>query len=137
MAQKISGGCACGAIRYEVSADPVAMLNCHCRDCQRGTGSAYAAVMVVPAAAVRMQGEPRYHRQVGDAGKAVERGFCAMCGSPVAVRLERMPDILGLQAASLDDPSQYKPAMDIFTSSAQPWDHMLPHTKKLTQGMMP
>jgi hypothetical protein len=45
MAQKISGGCACGAIHYECNADPVVMLNCHCRDCQRASGSAYAAVV--------------------------------------------------------------------------------------------
>ena len=43
--------------------------------------------------------------------------------------------MLGLQAGSLDDPSIYKPAMDIFTASAQPWDHMAPDTQKLPQGL--
>jgi len=47
MAQKLSGGCACGAIHYECSADPLRMLNCHCRDCQQASGSAYAAIVVV------------------------------------------------------------------------------------------
>ena len=47
MAQKISGGCACGAIHYECNADAVVMLNCHCRDCQRASGSAYAAVVAI------------------------------------------------------------------------------------------
>src|ERR1700730_13605713 len=56
MAQKISGGCACGAIHYECNADPVVMLNCHCRDCQRASGSAYAAVVAVPKSAVQMRG---------------------------------------------------------------------------------
>ena len=69
MAQKISGGCACGAIHYECNADPVVMLNCHCRDCQRASGSAYAAVVVVPKNAVQMRGEPRYYKVVGKAGK--------------------------------------------------------------------
>src|SRR4029077_6281528 len=49
MAQKLSGGCACGAIHYECSADPVRMLNCHCRDCQQASGSAYAAIVIVKA----------------------------------------------------------------------------------------
>ena len=96
MAQKISGGCACGAIHYECSADPIVMLNCHCRDCQRASGSAYAPVLVVPKSAVQMRGEPRYYEVVGKAGKAIERGFCPTCGSQVAVKLERLPDFLGV-----------------------------------------
>src|SRR5262249_35144416 len=58
MARKLSGGCACGAIHYECNVDPVIMLNCHCRDCQRASGSAYAAVVAVPKAAVQMRGAP-------------------------------------------------------------------------------
>ena len=135
MAQKISGGCACGAIHYECNADPVVMLNCHCRDCQRASGSAYAPVLVVPKSAVQMHGEPRYYEVVGKAGKAIERGFCPTCGSQVAVKLERLPDFLGLQAGSLEDPSIYRPKMDVFTSSAQPWDHMNPNIQKHTEGL--
>jgi hypothetical protein len=53
MSQTVAGGCACGAIRYETDATPVVMLNCHCRDCQRASGSGYAAHLVVPKATVR------------------------------------------------------------------------------------
>jgi hypothetical protein len=134
MAQKMSGGCACGAIRYECNFDPVKMLNCHCRDCQRATGSAYAAIAIVPKVAVQMRGEPRYFKIVGNAGMAVERGFCDICGSQLTLKLDRLPDILGLQAGTLDDPSVYRPTMDVFTSSAQPWDRMDPHTLKYAQG---
>jgi len=135
MGEKLSGGCTCGAVRYEVEAEPVVMLNCHCRDCQRATGSAYAAIVVVPKRAVRMEGGLRFHKAVGDSGKTVERGFCPACGSPVATKLEKIPDILGLQAGSLDDPSLHRPAMDLFTASAQPWDQMSPETRKLPQGI--
>ena len=134
MAQKLSGGCACGAIRYECNVDPAIMLNCHCRDCQRASGSAYAAIVAVPKAAVQIRGEPRYHGIVGEAGKLVERGFCPTCGSQVTMKLGRLPDLLGLQAASLDDPSVYRPAMDAFVSSAQPWDHMDSSIQKHMQG---
>lgn len=134
MTQKLSGGCACGAIHYDCNADPVIMFNCHCRDCQRASGSAHAAIVVVPKAAVQMRGEPRYHKIVGGAGKAIERGFCPACGSHVADILERLPNILALQAGSLDDPSMYQPRMDVFTSSAQPWDHMDPKVQKHTHA---
>jgi hypothetical protein len=132
---KISGGCACRAIRYQTDADPVVMVNCHCRDCQRSVGTAYAAVMAVPAPALSLVGEPRYFRTVGDAGQAVQRGFCATCGSPVTVKLERLPDIIGLHAGSLDDPRLYKPAMDIFTESAHLWDQLSAGTEKKPRGM--
>ena len=134
MAQKLSGGCACGAIHYECNVDPVIMLNCHCRDCQQASGSAYAAIVAVPKTAVQMRGEPRYYRIVGKAGKAVERGFCQTCGSQVTMKLERLPDVLGLQAGSLDDPSIYRPMMDVFTSSAQPWDLLDAKVQKHTHG---
>jgi len=53
MGRKLSGGCACGAIRYETDADPVVMLNCHCSDCRKASGSAYAAIVVVPKTAYK------------------------------------------------------------------------------------
>jgi hypothetical protein len=84
--------------------------------------------------AVQMRGEPRYHKIVGGAGKAMERGFCPTCGSHVTDKLERLPNILALQAGSLDDPSMYRPMTDVFTSSAQPWDHMDPKVQKHTHA---
>jgi hypothetical protein len=134
MPQILSGGCACGDIHYECNADPVLMLNCHCRDCQQASGSAYAAIVAVPNAAVQIRGELRYHKIVGQVGQAIERGFCPSCGCQVTVKLERLPDVLGLQAGSLDDPAAYRPMMDVFTSSAQPWDHMDPKVLKHTHG---
>ena len=132
--KKITGGCACGAVRYEVDADPVVMLNCHCRDCQRATGSAYAPVFVVPRNSLQMTGELRYYRIVGESGSAIERGFCPNCGSRVSGNLERLPEIVGLLAGSLDDPSLHRPSMDIYTASAHPWDHMSPDSRKFPKN---
>jgi hypothetical protein len=133
MGQKLSGGCLCGAIRYKTDADPVVMVNCHCRHCQQ-TSDTYLPFVIVPKAAVKLTGEPRYYTTTGDSGKHVERRFCASCGAPVVAKLERMPDIIGLLAASLDDPSLYKPSLDIFTSSAQVWDQMRGDTEKRPRG---
>jgi hypothetical protein len=134
LVSKFIGDCACGAVRYETDADPAVMLNCHCRDCQRAAGSAYAPYMIFPKAQVKVKGEPRYYRTVGDAGFAVERGICPGCGTPVMAKLERLPDLLGVFAASLDDPSLYKPALELFTTSAQPWHQANPATEKRLRG---
>jgi hypothetical protein len=133
--KRITGGCACGAVRYEFDGDPTFMLNCHCRDCQRATGSAYAPVVVVPRNAIRMTGELRYYKVTGESGSFVERGFCPKCGSRIAGKLERFPEIVGLLAGSLDDPSLHKPVADIFTASAHLWDHMGPDSQKFSKNM--
>ena len=129
-----TGGCACGAIRYESAVAPLVMWNCHCRDCQRASGSAFAALVYVPTPALRFtQGEPTYHTVKGLNG-TVHRGLCPACGSPIAVKADRAPDIRGVSAASLDDPSEFTPLADIWTSSAHPWDVMNPDIPKFEQG---
>lgn len=134
MPTPFSGGCACGAIRYECSAEPVMSLNCHCRDCQRGSGSAYASALVVPASALRLlKGAPKYHSVKADSGHTTSRGFCAECGSPLLGKIAEEPDIMVIQAASLDEPSWHKPTMDLFLSSAQPWDYMNPELTKFAK----
>jgi hypothetical protein len=134
MDEGISGGCACGAVRYEAG-NPTFMMNCHCRDCQRATGSGFAPTVVVTRASVRIQGELRYYERAGDRGKTVRRGFCPSCGSPVAGELAAVPEVIFFYAASLDDPSRHQPTMDIFTASAQPWDHMSADTNKVPGGI--
>ena len=131
MAAPFTGGCACGAVRYECTADPLGSINCHCRDCQRASGTAYASILRVPAASFRVtKGEAKFYSTTADSGNTVSRGFCAECGSPLFSRLSGMPDIVGVRAGSLDDPSWHRPAMDIFTASAQPWDCMNPDLPK-------
>jgi hypothetical protein len=76
----------------------------------------------VPKAAVKiLKGEARYFGVTADSGKKISRGFCATCGSPLFSLLEAMPDMMGIKATSLDDPSQFKPGMSIYTSSAPAW----------------
>jgi hypothetical protein len=122
MATTSTGGCVCGAVRYEISADPVMSANCYCRDCQRSTGGAMASVLVVPKSAFRLtKGELKYHTVEGESGKNVSRGFCASCGAPVTTQLGVMPDVMVIKAGSLDEPARFKPTMNIYLSSAQPW----------------
>jgi hypothetical protein len=86
-----TGGCMCGAIRYECEAEPIAMGNCHCRDCQRATGSGFAAAVLVPISAVKISGEVKYHEVTGDSGAIVRRGFCSNCGARLFVSQLRRP----------------------------------------------
>jgi len=114
----------CGAVRYECTGEPLFMGNCHCRDCQRASGGAYNAAIGVPRNAVKVTGEVKYFESKVDSGNITKRAFCQNCGSRLFSLPPFAPDLMVLTAGSLDDPSIFKPAMDIYVSSAQSWDHM-------------
>ena len=122
-----TGGCACGAIRYECSAEPIMMFKCHCRDCQQVTGGAFVAGLLLPASAFRLtKGQLRYHFTPSMAGGKHKRSFCPECGSRITGgESDREPaKYIGVTAGSVDDPSWFRPQMDFFVSDAQPWDQM-------------
>jgi hypothetical protein len=127
-----TGGCMCGAIRYECSTEPILMGLCHCRDCQRATGTAYAAAILVPRDAVSIAGEVKYYDVIGDSGKIVGRGFCPNCGSRLFGARENA-DFISIQAGSLDDPSWFEPQLNLYVASAQPWDYLNPELPKFAQ----
>jgi hypothetical protein len=106
-------------------------MNCHCRDCQRETGSAYAAVLAVLRATFRVtEGKPKYFDLTADSGRKTTRAFCADCGSPLFGLPGISPDMVTIRVGSLDDPSAFRPGQDIYTASAQPWDYMNPDLPK-------
>ena len=127
----LTGGCACGAIRYETTAEPVVMFHCHCRDCQRASGGPFTSFVIVPADAFRFsQGSLRFHDSPSHRGGKTHRGFCADCGSPILAKTDANPDIVAIRTASLDDASWFNPQMDVWTSDAHPWDQMNPALPK-------
>jgi hypothetical protein len=127
----LTGGCACGAIRYETTAEPVVMFHCHCRDCQRASGGPFTSFVIVPAEAFRFsQGSLRLHDSPSHRGGKTHRGFCADCGSPILAKTDANPDIVAIRTASLDDPSWFNLEMDVWTSDAHPWDQMNPALPK-------
>lgn len=120
----LTGGCACGALRYTLTDQPGFSFHCQCRACQHASGGGHASLFVIPAAAVKVTGEIKYYTQSADDGAQVSRGFCPHCGSPVLGNTSGHPDKLLIAAASLDDPSQFKPETVLFRESAQPWDSL-------------
>src|SRR5262245_36874624 len=125
IASRFSGGCACGAVRYECAAAPAAMVNCHCRDCQRAGGSGYSPTVVVSRSAFTLTAnEPVYYAVTAESGNIARRAFCGRCGSPLYASTSARPDFVGIRAASLDDPTWFRASADVWTASAQPWDVM-------------
>lgn len=124
------GGCACGAIRYEIAAEPIMSADCQCRDCQYHSGTGHASHLAFPRPAVQLTGEASHWEKTADSGNKVTRSFCPTCGSPVYSTNAAMPQLFFVRAASLDDPERYEPQMVVWTKSGYGWDHLAPELPK-------
>lgn len=125
----LTGGCSCGAVRYESNAAPIVMFKCHCRDCQRATGTGAACVVYVPLGTFGLtRGSLSYHYTEGVDGEPNKRGFCAACGSPLTGG--ESDKGIGIHAGSLDDPSLFRSQFDIHVVDVQPWELLDPELPK-------
>lgn len=129
--ERHEGGCLCGAIRYATRAAPARVTICHCRFCQRATGTAY---MVEPIFDKRdfelLAGAPKTYDHVsGGSGKLVHVHFCAECGTKLWLSFERFADAVGIYAGTFDDPNWFAIKADnakhIFLGVARP-DTVIP-----------
>jgi hypothetical protein len=113
----------CGEIRYAIDRDGLAgQGHCHCRDCQRSTGSAFATFCFVPSAAFRAEsGTAKGYTVQGESGKGVTRFFCPDCGAQLYSEVEVMPGLRFVKSGSLDDASWMEPGVALWCDSAQPW----------------
>ena len=130
MTHILTGGCACGAVRYEAKNEIQFSFQCHCRKCQRATGGGHASAYAVAVADVDFTGLITEYAQGSDVGATTYAGFCGTCGSPISSRTERFADRVYIHAATLDVPSAFKPAVSVFSSAAQPWDIVTPGLQK-------
>jgi hypothetical protein len=117
----IKGSCRCGNVSYESSADPVFVGICHCRSCQKSTGSAYGTVLAVPSASLTITGTTKTFDDVSDTGNPTHRAFCPECGSTITQTADIMAGLTMIPVGTLDDPSSVNPAMQIYCDSALPW----------------
>ncbi|MEZ5668649.1 MAG: GFA family protein [Alphaproteobacteria bacterium] len=121
----MTGGCLCGAVRYEADTQGGGG-HCQCTDCRRVSGTGHSSHMIVPEAAFRMSGTLRYYDKAADSGNIVSRGFCPTCGAPVLSRNAGYAGVVFVRPSSLDDPEAFKPAMVVYTSRGPSWDRIDP-----------
>ncbi len=130
----ITGGCLCGVIRYESGEPPIKSGTCHCRSCQKSTGSAFMTVAGFPRSAFRFtSGEPKLYRS----SSIMDNGFCSNCGSLLfAQYLVQTPgfdsDIVFVQLGTLDHPEAVSLDFHYGVETQLPWVHFdddLPRTR--------
>ena len=121
MTAPYTGGCQCGSVRYVVTTEPIRLLACHCKECQRQSGSAFGMSMPVKKDSLTVNGPMKQFSRVADSGNELTGAFCPECGVRLYHFLESAQDVLSLKPGTLDDTSWLRPDRFIWMKSAQGW----------------
>jgi hypothetical protein len=105
MPEQMTGGCACGCVRYTAKIDDDDAYLCHCRMCQQATGSVSIAFKSVKQTEVAWEHEPDWY----DSSAIAQRPYCRECGTSLGFKFREGSDKMDLTVASFDDPSRFKP----------------------------
>jgi hypothetical protein len=116
-----TGGCLCGALRYEASGAPLYAGFCYCRDCQKASGSGFIPFLGFSSTLIRFIGETRPFTSKAANGDDAVRNFCSRCGSLVFGGVLGESDPFTIYAGSLDDRSAFHPTVAIFARDRPPW----------------
>ena len=109
------GGCLCGAIRYTTNSDPMLVMHCHCKFCQRATGAAYSVEPIFDKKSFEViTGNPTTYTQASEgSGKRVTINFCPTCGTKLFLDLERFPAVCVVYGGTFDDPNWFDRSPEI------------------------
>ena len=127
-----SGGCVCGKVRFTATGEPLRVTICHCKWCQRRTGTAFGIEVVYDSDKIAFAGEEAaVHRHHSDeSGRWLDMRFCRRCGSNLGLELELVPGIRTLPAGAFDDPSWITPDRykfrHVFIRSRRVWPDLSP-----------
>ena len=125
-----TGQCLCGEVCYTLTGEPIATAVCHCKNCQRQSGSAFSLVVIARSSKVAIVGGLKTYLDTAESGAVLERCFCPECGSALFSRQPATPGITVLKAGTFDDTAWLQPQLHIWCNSAQSWVDIpqnLPH----------
>jgi hypothetical protein len=126
----ITGGCLCGALRYEATAEPIYAGLCYCADCRKASGSGFIPFMGFAAANLTITGETRRSDVPSFRGGTATRNHCARCGSLVFGGILGESDEHTIYAGSLDDPARFRPTIALFTRDRPAWAAVRPELEE-------
>ncbi len=117
-----SGRCTCGAITYTVTAAPKTMVQCHCRDCQKSTGTGHVSQAFFAKKDVHIHGQASAYTTTTDGGNQSTRYFCPTCGSRIYGLNSGRPTTITLAVGCMDDHSWFSPKLVVYTKHRNDWD---------------
>ncbi len=122
MKDGLEGGCACGAVRYRLRSAPMFVHCCHCRDCQRQTGSAFVINALIETDRITsLSGDPKPVSMPTESGRPHEIHRCSACGTAVWSDYGGRSALRFVRVGTLDDPATLPPDVHIYVRSKLPW----------------
>ena len=118
---KRQGGCLCGQVRYELFGEPLAVVICHCKNCQKQSGSTFSINIIGQSEQIEIQGNLSTYADTNDSGDPVNRNFCENCGSPIFSEILSQGNLIALKVGTLDDTSDIEPQTQFWCISKQNW----------------
>lgn len=113
--------CSCGQLTIRANGDPVKISACHCRECQRRTGSAFGVAVFFDREKVAASGASSSHTRAGDSGRSIEFKFCPDCGSTVFWMPDFREDLVAVALGCFNDPSSLVPTQSVYEKSRMSW----------------
>lgn len=134
MNEKITGGCLCRRVTYQIKSVPKLQLVCHCTSCQKQSGSAFSAAALVPKEDIKIEGSTKTYIETADSGNQIKRMFCSNCGSSLYSEVAARPDAIVLQVGSIDNSKWFEPRVNFWTDRALSWVPINPDCKNFTKN---
>jgi len=119
---RLTGACLCGAVEISVTGAARTAGNCHCRHCQKISGTGHIFHLMFDRDDVSVRGKTSAYTYVAESGNRVESHFCPNCGSPLFGHSSGYPNVIAIRAAVLDDSSAFRPKFSVHVKNLQPWD---------------
>lgn len=116
-----SGGCQCNQVRYNVLEGPIRLTACHCKQCQKQSGSAFGLSLLIKKNAIELSGTLKKFDRIADSGNHNTGYFCPNCGNRIYNRPHRLNELLNLKPGTLDDTQWLYPEFSQWMKSAQGW----------------
>lgn len=121
MSDLLEGGCHCGSVRYEITAEPFVVFHCHCRICRQSAAAPFMTWIGLDVAGARITHGEVKNFSSSDDGR---RGFCPSCGGQISFVFASDPETIYLTASTLDDPNAVTPSCHGFTDETVRWLHI-------------
>ncbi len=117
-----TGHCLCGAVSFTVTAAPIVMVQCYCKDCQRTSGTGHVSNARFRREDVSFSGETKTYTVKADSGNLLTRHFCPTCGSRLYIENSARPGFVNLPVGSFDEHAWYEPQSIVYSRGKPVWD---------------
>ncbi|MGI9382649.1 MAG: GFA family protein [Methyloligellaceae bacterium] len=117
-----TGHCLCGAVSYTINSEPMRMAQCHCKDCQRASGTGHMSLAFFKADDVEIKGETASYSATADSGNINTRHFCPNCGSRIFGENSARPGMVGISVGCVDDHDWFAAQAVVYAGNRPGWD---------------